>query len=141
MSARDLADLQDISTDYLEEIFAKLRRAAIVVDIEHGGGGFALARPPDKISVLDVIVAVDGRRQLFECKNIRSRCAFFNGKAPQWATRGLCSIHSVMMEAEASMRAVLASRTLADLAQRVAAKMPPAFVDVISNWLSQRARD
>jgi Rrf2 family protein len=139
MSARDLADLQGISVEYLEAIFGKLLQAGIVVRAESDGGGFALASAADKISFLDVIVAIDGKRPLFECKNVRLRCAVFGGKAPGWATKGLCSIHAVMMEAEASMRAVFASRTLAELASRVAAKAPATFVDAISNWLAQRA--
>jgi Rrf2 family protein len=141
MSARDLADLQGISTEYLEEIFGKLLEAGIVVSVAGEGGGFALAGAASKISFLDVIVAIDGKPPLFECKNVRLRCAVFGGKAPGWAMKGLCSIHAVMMEAEASMRAVFASRTLADLASRVAAKTPATFVDAISNWLAQRADD
>ena len=141
MGKRDLADLHGISIEYLETIFRKLRHAEIVATVEESGGGFVLARPPEKISFLDVVVAIDGRNPLFECKNVRFRCAVFRGNAPGWATKGLCAIHAVMMEAEASMRAVLASRTLADLASRVAAKAPPTFVDDISNWLARRVAD
>jgi Rrf2 family protein len=141
MSLRDMADLQGISREHLEKIFRQLLQAEIVVEAEGAGRGFALARAASKISFHDVILAVDGRQPLFTCKNVRLRCALFGGKAPRWATKGLCSIHAVMMEAESSMRAVLVSRTLADLASRVAAKAPATFVDDISNWLAQRAAD
>lgn len=138
-SARDLADLQGVSAEYLAKIFTKLHRAGIVVGIEGSGGGFVLARSPEKISFLDVIVALDGKKSLFDCKNIRLGCAVFGATAPRWASKGVCAIHAVMLEAEARMRTVLASETLADLAARVAAKAPPTFADDISNWLTRRA--
>jgi Rrf2 family protein len=138
-STRDLADLQGVSAEYLAKIFTKLHRAGMVVGVEGSGGGFALARAPEKISFLDVIVAIDGKKSLFECKNIRLGCAVFGATAPRWASKGLCSIHAVMLEAEAQMRTVLSSQTLADLAARVAAKAPSSFNDDISNWLEQRA--
>jgi Rrf2 family protein len=141
MRIRDLADLQGIPTEELDRIFKQLLAAGIVVSTELAGGGYALARPPEKITFLDVIVAIDGRRPLFDCKNVRARCALFGGKAPLWATKGVCAIHAVMMEAEVGMRTVLASRTLPQIASRVAAKVPPTFVDVMSNWLSQRAEE
>jgi Rrf2 family protein len=138
-STRDLADLQGVPAEYLAKIFTKLHRAGLVVGIEGSAGGFALARAPEKISFLDVIVAIDGKKPLFECKNIRLGCAVFGTRAPQWASKGVCSIHAVMLEAEARMRTVLATRTLADLAARVAAKAPPTFADDIANWLALRA--
>ena len=141
MSSRDLAELQGLPAEHVQKIFAKLHEAEIVCVVEGSGGGFALARAPEKISFLDVITAIDGRHPLFECTNIRLRCALFGGKAPVWATKGVCAIHAVMLEAEASMRAVLASRMLADLASRLAAKAPATFVDDLANWLARRAAD
>ena len=98
----------------------------------------ASAEPPASISVLDVITAIDGKKSLFDCKNIRTGCAVFGSSAPRWATKGVCSIHAVMLEAEARMREVLAKHSLADLTARVAAKAPAGFAIDISNWLAQR---
>lgn len=137
-STRDLADLQGVSAEYLAKIFTKLRQAGLVTGIEGAGGGFALARAPEKISFLDVIVAIDGKKPLFDCRNVRLGCALFGSPAPQWARKGVCSIHAVMLEAEARMRTVLASHSLADLSTRVAAKAPSSFATEISDWLAQR---
>src|SRR5262249_31096207 len=128
LSIDDLAELQGLPAEHLQRLFDKLRQAEIVGVVEGSGGGFVLARAPESISFLDVIIAIDGRRPLFECSNIRLRCTLFGRKAPSWAAKGVCTIHAVMLEAEASMRAVFASRTLADVASRVAAKMPQTFV-------------
>ena len=136
LEIRDLAELQGLPLEHLEHIFNKLQQAEIV---GADAGKFSLARAPDQITFLDVVVAVDGRKPLFECRNVRHRCAVFGGKAPLWATKGVCSIHAVMLEAEASMRSALAKRTLVHLASRLAAKTPPTFVDDVSTWLAQRA--
>jgi Rrf2 family protein len=138
-STRELAELQGVPVEYLAKIFTKLHRAGLVAGTEGTSGGFTLARAPEKISVLDVIVAIDGKKSLFECQNVRIGCAVFGSTAPRWATKGVCSIHAVMLEAEASMRTVLASRSIGDLTARVSAKAPASFAIEVSNWLGERA--
>src|SRR5579871_5422196 len=83
-SVRELADLQGLSSEYLAKIFTKLRQAGLVVAIEGVSGGFALAREPARISVLDIIEGVDGKKPLFECRNIRLGCALFGSSPPRW---------------------------------------------------------
>jgi Rrf2 family protein len=138
-SARDLADLQGVPVEYVAKLFTKLRKAGLVVALEGVRGGFQLARPARSISVLDVVVAIDGEKPLFECREIRGLCAIFRGRPAIWATRGVCSIHAVMLEAEARMRAVLASHTLADIAAKVGAKAPASFGKEVAKWLATRA--
>lgn len=50
---------QGISLSYLEQLFGKLRRHALVDSVRGPGGGYRLARPGDKVSVADIILAVD----------------------------------------------------------------------------------
>lgn len=50
---------QKISLSYLEQLFGKLRRHKLVTSVRGPGGGYCLARPSSKISVADIIVAVD----------------------------------------------------------------------------------
>ena len=59
-SARDLAELQGVSVEYVAKLFTKLQKADLVVATEGVGGGFRLARAADSISVLDVVTAIDG---------------------------------------------------------------------------------
>jgi Rrf2 family protein len=138
VGTRDLADLQGISPEYLAKIFTKLHQAGLVSGTEGAHGGFALARAPQKISVLDVVVAIDGEKPLFDCKDIRLGCAVFGSSVPRWASKGVCSIHAVMLEAEARMRTVLASHTLASISARVAMKAPPSYSTDVSDWLARR---
>lgn len=99
-SVRDLAELQGVSMGYLAKIFTKLYKAGLVVATGGIRGGFVLARSAGAISALDVVEAIDGDKPLFECRDIRSSCAAFGGKAPTWSTKGVCSIHAIMIGAE-----------------------------------------
>jgi Rrf2 family protein len=138
-SVRDLADLQGVPVDYVAKLFTKLQKAGLVAASEGARGGFKLARPAKSISVLDVVIAIDGDKPLFDCREIRGRCAVFGGKPAAWATRGVCAIHAIMLEADARMRKVLDSRTLADVAANLAAKAPASFSQKLESWLDDRA--
>jgi Rrf2 family iron-sulfur cluster assembly transcriptional regulator len=54
-----ISERQKISLSYLEQLFGKLRRNNVVASVRGPGGGYCLARPASKISVVDIIVAVD----------------------------------------------------------------------------------
>lgn len=137
-SSRDLAELQGVSPSLVAKIFPKLEKAGIVRASTGIHGGYRLARPAAKITVLDVIDAIEGLKPLFNCQEIRSRCVLFNGEAPAWSTQGVCSIHAVMLRAEQSMRAELARSSLADLATTVARKAPAGIASEIKVWLGGR---
>ncbi|MEM8537042.1 MAG: Rrf2 family transcriptional regulator [Pseudomonadota bacterium] len=55
----DLSQRQDISLTYLEQLFAKLRRAGLIESLRGPHGGYRLARSPSEIRVVDVLQAVD----------------------------------------------------------------------------------
>jgi Rrf2 family transcriptional regulator, iron-sulfur cluster assembly transcription factor len=55
----DIAQRQGISLSYLEQLFAKLRRRALVTSVRGPGGGYNLARAASEIPVAEVIAAVD----------------------------------------------------------------------------------
>ena len=138
-SVRDLAELQQVPGEYLAKLFTRMQKAGLITSVEGIGGGVRLAREASEISVLDVVRAIDGVKSLFECKEIRQRCVLFGEKAPGWSTAGFCSIHLVMLDAQARMEAALASRTLQDIANQVAVKAPADFTSGVETWLDQQA--
>jgi Rrf2 family protein len=138
-SSRDLAELQGISASFLAKIFPKLEKAGIVSASEGIRGGYLLARAPAEITVLDVVDAIEGEKSLFDCQEIRGRCAVFAGRPPGWATEGVCAIHAVMLRAEKRMREELAATSLADLARTLDGKMPVETPGQIQTWLAGRA--
>jgi Rrf2 family iron-sulfur cluster assembly transcriptional regulator len=56
-----LCEKQNISLAYLEQLFAKLREHGLVRGVRGPGGGYYLAHQPDKISIGEIMYAVDGR--------------------------------------------------------------------------------
>jgi len=62
-----IAKRQGISRPYLEQLFARLRRAGLVESVRGPGGGYRLAREVNEISVAEVIGAVDERFDATRC--------------------------------------------------------------------------
>lgn len=55
----DIAARQEISLAYLEQLFARLRRAGLVRSVRGPGGGYRLSRPLAQINIADIVLAVD----------------------------------------------------------------------------------
>lgn len=138
LSSRDLADLQGLSHSFLAKIFPKLEKAGIVRASEGVRGGYVLARAPEDISVLQIVDAIEGRKPLFDCQEIRGRCAIFDGAPPTWATKGVCAVHAVMLRAEKAMRDALAVQSLADIGHVLGDKAPAEFTAETQSWLGAR---
>src|SRR5438067_10222081 len=62
-----ISQRQAISLSYLEQLFGKLRRHAIVESVRGPGGGYSLARGADKVTVADIIIAVDEPLDATQC--------------------------------------------------------------------------
>jgi Rrf2 family protein len=140
LSSRELASLQGISQSFVAKIFPKLEKAGIVAAVEGISGGYSLAREPAKITFLDIVDAVEGKKPLFECQEIRGQCAVFGDCPPLWATRGTCSVHAIMLKVEKAMRAELSVHTLADVAAAVDRKSPPSFAIDVEHWIEAETR-
>jgi len=62
-----ISERQKISLSYLEQLFGKLRRNKIVESVRGPGGGYYLSRPGDKISIAEIVVAVDEPLDATKC--------------------------------------------------------------------------
>ncbi|MBF0162349.1 MAG: Rrf2 family transcriptional regulator [Magnetococcales bacterium] len=67
-SLAEIANRQEISLSYLEQLFAKLRRRGLVRSVRGPGGGYMLSGKPEAISVADIIRAVDEPIQATSCE-------------------------------------------------------------------------
>ena len=63
----DIAERQEISADYVAQLFGQLRRAGLVEGVKGPGGGYRLARDAATISVADVVQAVEGPVAVADC--------------------------------------------------------------------------
>ncbi|RME92851.1 MAG: Rrf2 family transcriptional regulator [Verrucomicrobia bacterium] len=97
-----------IPPDFLAKIFRALARAGLVRSVRGAGGGFTLQRPPERITLLEVVEAVDGPIHLQPCFDPSAGCAFEAG----------CALCEPFAEARRLLRETLARHTLAELARR-----------------------
>ncbi|HMB77245.1 MAG TPA: Rrf2 family transcriptional regulator [Kiloniellaceae bacterium] len=78
----EIAERQEISLSYLEQLFAKLRRGGLVKSVRGPGGGYRLAHPAAETRISDIILAVDEPiratrcqpGQPYGCRSNQSRC-------------------------------------------------------------------
>lgn len=63
----DIASRQGISLSYLEQLFARLRRAGLVDSVRGPGGGYNLALPPAQVSVAEIIIAINENIDATRC--------------------------------------------------------------------------
>lgn len=64
-----ISERQRISLSYLEQLFGKLRRNNIVASVRGPGGGYCLARPANKISIVEIVLAVDETLDATNCES------------------------------------------------------------------------
>ncbi|MEU7748949.1 MULTISPECIES: Rrf2 family transcriptional regulator [unclassified Nonomuraea] len=116
-----LAAFYELPPAYLNKQLQALVRAGILASTSGPRGGFRLARDPGKITVLDVVAAIEGTREAFECAEILRRGP---GGVPGIDYRKTCVISQTMRQAELNWRRELAGRTLADLKSTVEERFP-----------------
>ena len=70
----DIASRQSISLSYLEQLFARLRKAELVESVRGPGGGYTLARAAENIRVYDIMAAVDESLDVTRCEGEAKGC-------------------------------------------------------------------
>ncbi|MEU3960838.1 Rrf2 family transcriptional regulator [Streptomyces buecherae] len=128
-----LAELHDVSGSYLAKQLQALSRAGLVNSVQGKAGGYELTRAPERISVLDVVEAVDGSRPAFVCTEIRQRGPL--ATPPESCARP-CAIARAMATADAAWRAALRDISIADLARGVDEDYGPTALAGIRVWLT-----
>ncbi|HUL13377.1 MAG TPA: Fe-S cluster assembly transcriptional regulator IscR [Methylococcaceae bacterium] len=107
----DIAKRQNISLSYLEQLFARLRRAGMVEGVRGPGGGYQLSRDSTQINIADIIAAVDETIDSTRCGG-KSNCQNANP----------CLTHDLWMGLSEQIRHYLATISLDDLLQRKAVR-------------------
>ncbi len=72
-----IADEEKLPVDYIEQLLSKLRRKGLVKSLRGVKGGYILARDPSKITVKDVLEAVEGEAFEMICerfRNLKKKC-------------------------------------------------------------------
>ncbi len=116
VSLAAISDRQNISLSYLEQLFGKLRRHQLVESTRGPGGGYTLARAMDKITVADVIYAVDEPLDATNCGGKQNCESGTNGR------RGQCMTHDLWETLNHKMVDYLDSVSLQDLVDKEVAR-------------------
>lgn len=119
-SAR-LAAFYGLPPAYLNKRLQNLVRAGILTSVPGPKGGFALARDPASISLLDVVTAIEGPDPAFRCTGILGDSPWGDKTADHPST---CAIAAAMRRAELAWRRELAGQTIADVCATVERRAP-----------------
>ncbi|MBE0428697.1 MAG: Rrf2 family transcriptional regulator [Thermoleophilia bacterium] len=111
-SIREIADEQCVPHVYLAKIVQKLAQAGIVATHRGAGGGISLAIPPEKISLLRVIEAIEGPLAL-------NLCFARPGECPR---ESYCAAHEELEEIQKKLAAMFSRIDFARLARKEAAR-------------------
>jgi len=108
IALRQISELEDISAQYLEQIFVDLRKAKLVEGVRGASGGYRLARPAEQITAGDILRAVEGPIAPVEC--------VLHGDEEACGRAHICITRELWKRLRDSMSAVLDTTTLADMA-------------------------
>ena len=104
VGTKQISEAAQVPAGYLAKVLQMLARSGLVVSTAGRGGGFRLTRPPEEISVLDVINAVDPIQRIRECP------LELKGHGVN-----LCPLHRRLDDAMAQMETAFARSTVAEM--------------------------
>lgn len=107
LTAADLADATAIPSNYVPQVMGDLVRASLVSNRRGRHGGYTLARPPEEVSLLSIVEAVEGESR-------RRTCVMRGG--PCGRDGVTCAVHDAFATAQERANRTLRSVTLADVA-------------------------
>ncbi len=137
LPAAKLAEYHGVPAAYLAKHLQALARAGILETVKGPRGGYRLARPPAKITLLDVVEAIDGDEPAFRCTEIRRRGP---ASVPAREYRGVCGIHAAFDRADEAWRAELRNTTVADMFMSMLRDAPKQAVEKGARWLQDAVR-
>jgi Rrf2 family protein len=137
LPGKALAEYHGVSESYLLKHLKALTAAELLVSVPGPRGGYRLARPPERITLLDVVQAIDGTQPAFRCTEIRQRGPL---ALDARAYRRPCVINVAMLRAESAWRAELERTSLADIVSGVVATADPRVMTRSAGWLECNGR-
>ena len=125
MRIQEVCEGTDLPAHFVAKIFRHLVRGGVLVSARGRGGGFALARSPDKITLYDIVGVIDGVQQYTSCVTGLKQCSDENP----------CSQHHQFKPVRSMILNYLQTTTLAQLGE-LAVQTPQTLVQ-----LGQPAKD
>ncbi len=107
ITSASIAARQGIPEPFLDQLMTTLRKAGIVHSLRGPQGGHQLARPPAEVTMVQVVLALEGSLAPIECL-----------EHPICPKGARCAQREVWQEVQAQVQRVLSSVTIAELAER-----------------------
>jgi Rrf2 family iron-sulfur cluster assembly transcriptional regulator len=108
VSINSLAEEENISTAFLEQIFFKLRKSGIVASVRGPAGGFCFARPLDKVTVKQILDAAGEELNSISCDKSGEDCSRIGG----------CLSHAIWVNVTALINDYFSGITLASIIEK-----------------------
>lgn len=110
VTLNDIAERQCISVKYLWQVINPLKTSGLLSVTRGAKGGYALARRPEDITMLEVVTNLEGPMSVVECLTNEDACARINS----------CISRTVWMEVNCAVEKALSAITLAEVLRRCA---------------------
>ena len=114
-SVKEIAERTHLPQPYLEQILLSVKGAGLVRSKRGVGGGYVLARPPEEITLADIVAAVEGPQIIM-------------AEHPDHC-EGHCILQEVWVGVDNESRRVLERVTLSELVERTLVGHPEALAD------------
>ncbi len=132
ISAKVLAEFHGVPKEYLSKALQAVASAGLVTTSLGPKGGYTLSRPANKITMLDIVEAVEGTKKTFNCQEIRRNNPCVNIKTAKLPT---CNIAAVMFQADNAWREVLRKKKLSDMVADLREAVPAPVLDKSIDWV------
>lgn len=133
-----LAEFYGVSASYLAKHLSALVRNDILVSLNGPAGGFRLKRPANEITLLDIVLAIEGDAPAFRCAEIRRNGP---GTPDASAYTKPCGIKTAMLAAENAWRDELAKTRVSDLVRTFLNEADPRSVARNRAFVAKSARN
>ena len=107
LQIKTIAEREDISNKYLEQLIAMLKASGLVRSIRGPRGGYVLAKPPSEVLMKDVFLTLEGPMVPAECLQHEEYCERCTD----------CATRQIWQQLQNAILGVLEAVTLADLVQ------------------------
>ncbi len=117
---KEIAQREDISLKYLEQVFIPLRTAGLIKSIRGSKGGYSLAKPPSEIFLDEIVEVLEGPIEIVDCLRDSKNCR----------RASHCVARDVWREVSQVIQNILSSINLEELSNRKRRReenLPPTY--------------
>ena len=118
---KDIADRQEISAGYLEQIVPLLKSSGLIIANRGPKGGYSLFKKPQDITLKSIIEAVEGPVKIVECINKSESCSRIEN----------CAVSKLWDEINIEIKKLLESKTLAYLIEKYESTLTESSLNYI----------